>query len=138
MNEGGDFDKLGRGYVWEGQIADCIHQNHVFAVRPSRGVNPYWVNLATQASYLRHFFILRSKQSTNLASISSANLGEAPIPMPPETEVEAILLRLRERLRKLDHLVRTVAANIERLCEYRQALLTAAVTGKIDVSKEAA
>jgi type I restriction enzyme S subunit len=92
MNEGGDFDKLGRGYVWEAQIPECIHQNHVFAVRPWRGVNPYWVNLATQASYLRHFFILRSKQSTNLASISSTNLGEAPIPMPPEAEVEVILL----------------------------------------------
>ena len=30
MNEGGDRDKLGRGWVWEGQIEGCIHQNHVF------------------------------------------------------------------------------------------------------------
>jgi len=34
MNEGGDFDKLGRGHVWDGSIDPCIHQNHVFAVRP--------------------------------------------------------------------------------------------------------
>jgi type I restriction enzyme S subunit len=33
MNEGGDRDKLGRGWVWEGQIAGCIHQNHVFRLR---------------------------------------------------------------------------------------------------------
>jgi type I restriction enzyme S subunit len=33
MNEGGDIDKLGRGCVWKGEIAPCLHQNHVFAVR---------------------------------------------------------------------------------------------------------
>ena len=135
MNEGGDFDKLGRGYVWEEQIPDCIHQNHVFAVRPLRGSNPFWINLATQASYLRHFFILRSKQSTNLASISATNLGEAPIPMPPEHEVEAILERVRHQLRRLEHLLRTVAVHVGRLREYRQALITAAVTGQIDVTE---
>jgi type I restriction enzyme, S subunit len=138
MNEGGDFDKLGRGYVWEGQIAECIHQNHVFAVRPWRTVNPYWVNIATQASYLRHFFILRSKQSTNLASISSTNLGEAPIPMPPTAEVDDILRGLRTALEKIDRLSATVATHIEKLREYRQALIPAAVTGKIGVCAEAA
>ena len=33
VNEGGDFDKLGRGAVWAGEIRDCVHQNHVFRVR---------------------------------------------------------------------------------------------------------
>ena len=33
FNEGGDLDKLGRGWIWEGQIEDCIHQNHVFRAR---------------------------------------------------------------------------------------------------------
>jgi type I restriction enzyme S subunit len=33
LNEGGDRDKIGRGWVWEGQIPQCIHQNHVFRVR---------------------------------------------------------------------------------------------------------
>src|SRR5690349_7635001 len=29
LNEGGDRDKLGRGWIWEGQLSECIHQNHV-------------------------------------------------------------------------------------------------------------
>src|SRR5690242_18087593 len=36
LTEGGDFDKLGRGAVWRGQIPHCLHQNHVFSVRPNR------------------------------------------------------------------------------------------------------
>jgi type I restriction enzyme S subunit len=34
FNEGGDRDKLGRGWVWSGEIAECIHQNHVFEQDP--------------------------------------------------------------------------------------------------------
>ena len=36
LTEGGDFDKLGRGAVWRGQISPCLHQNHVFAIRTDR------------------------------------------------------------------------------------------------------
>lgn len=36
LTEGGDFDKLGRGFIWRGELELCVHQNHVFAVRPKR------------------------------------------------------------------------------------------------------
>lgn len=34
LNEGGDRDKVGRGWIWEGQVETCVHQNHVFKARP--------------------------------------------------------------------------------------------------------
>ncbi|MCB9333820.1 MAG: restriction endonuclease subunit S [Lewinellaceae bacterium] len=34
MTEGGDFDKLGRGTIWNNEIKRCVHQNHIFVVRP--------------------------------------------------------------------------------------------------------
>jgi type I restriction enzyme S subunit len=63
MNEGGDYDKLGRGHVWDGEIAPCIHQNHVFAVRPT-GVSSAWLNRITGSIYAQFYFMARSKQST--------------------------------------------------------------------------
>lgn len=36
LTEGGDFDKLGRGTVWRNEIPNCLHQNHIFVVRPDR------------------------------------------------------------------------------------------------------
>jgi type I restriction enzyme, S subunit len=138
MNEGGDNDKLGRGYVWEGQIPGCLHQNHVFAVRPHAGVNPYWLNYATQADYLRDFFMSRAKQSTNLASISATNLGEAPIIMPPMEEVSGLVAALTARLSTIKALWVATEESIKKLREYRQTLITAAVTGKLSVTREAA
>ena len=28
FNEGGDRDKLGRGWIWQGELPECIHQDH--------------------------------------------------------------------------------------------------------------
>ena len=47
LNEGGDRDKLARGWVWENQIPDCIHQNHVFRARLRGDLNPYFTAWAT-------------------------------------------------------------------------------------------
>jgi type I restriction enzyme S subunit len=43
FNEGGDRDKLGRGCVWQGEIENCIHQNHVFRMRPYMTELKDWV-----------------------------------------------------------------------------------------------
>ena len=66
MNQGGDFEKLGRGHVWDGQIDPCITQNYVFAVRP-RNVSSAWLNAITGSDFTQFYFMRRSKQSTNLA-----------------------------------------------------------------------
>ena len=87
MNEGGDFDKLGRGSVWKGAIHNCLHQNHVFKVRPKSGVLASDYLAAVSASpYGKAFFVLASKQSTNLASINSTQLKSFPIPLPAYNE----------------------------------------------------
>jgi type I restriction enzyme, S subunit len=37
FNEGGDRDKLGRGWIWQSEITPCITQNHVFRASPYIG-----------------------------------------------------------------------------------------------------
>lgn len=59
------------------------------------------------------------------------------IPLPPLPEQRAIAAYLDEETAIIDALVAKVETAIERLREYRSALITAAVTGKIDVRKAA-
>lgn len=132
MNEGGDFDKLGRGHVWQGEIDPCIHQNHVFAVRPV-AIPSEWLNLVTGSDYAQFYFMTRSKQSTNLASISSTNLMELPMLIPPEIERNAIIEFMEAESSCLDVLNAEANRTITLLKERRSALISAAVTGQIDV-----
>jgi type I restriction enzyme S subunit len=133
MNEGGDFDKLGRGHVWDGSIDPCIHQNHVFAVRPF-GVSPQWLNLVTGSAYAQFYFMSRSKQSTNLASISSTNVMELPVVLPPAPEQSAIAAFLDHEIAKIDTLIAEQQRLIELLSEKRQALIAQAVTKGLNPS----
>jgi len=91
MNEGGDFDKLGRGDVWSGQIETCLHQNHVFAVRPNQKViTPYFLAALAGSHYGKSFFLSCAKKSTNLASINSSQLKEFQVLIPPLDEQDKI------------------------------------------------
>lgn len=59
-------------------------------------------------------------------------------PFPPTREQSAIATYLDREIAKIDRLVEKVEAAIARLQEYRTALITATVTGKIDVREAVA
>jgi type I restriction enzyme S subunit len=58
--------------------------------------------------------------------------------LPPLDEQQRIVAHVRSALRRLDGLAQRAQSMVDKLREYRQALITAAVTGKLDVSTEAA
>lgn len=133
MNEGGDNDKLGRGAVWTAPFAPCLHQNHVFAVRPNDRRYSEWISLATNARYARDFFFIHSNQSTNLASISKTNVERFPVAVPPVDEMNSILNAIHRRLDILQTASAKTLVSIDRLREHRAALITAAIAGQIDI-----
>ena len=138
ITEGGDFDKLGRGYVWEEQIPRCLHQNHIFAVRPLQGVlRSHFLAFTMSSGYGRAYFTATSKQSTNLASTNSTKLRNFPVPVPAPDEQDEIIRWIDRETAKLDALVGKVREAIDHLKEFRTALISAAVTGKIDVREQA-
>ena len=104
FNEGGDRDKLGRGWVWEGQIENCIHQNHVFRARLTDDrFDPYFISMHAN-TWGQHWFDTHGKQTTNLASISLTTLKSFPVPAPPPHEQRAAVDELQSIMRSEDRL----------------------------------
>ncbi len=90
LTEGGDFDKLGRGALWEGQVSPCIHQNHVFRVRPNREkLLPRFFAHYLQSAKAKGYFLRCAKKTTNLASINLTQLMALPVPVVSIEEQEA-------------------------------------------------
>ncbi len=131
FNEGGDRDKLGRGWVWEGQLPECIHQNHVFRARLylpdvfSKLVS-WWGN-----SFGQIYFLREGKQTTNLASINITKLSAFPIPLPSTPEQQQIVAEVERRFSVIDELEATVEANLTRADRLRQAVLAIAFSGRL-------
>jgi len=132
FNEGGDRDKLGRGWVWEGKIAPCITQNHVFRATTYLGDEfhakfiSYWGNV-----YGRDYFEKVGKQTTNLASINKTVLKMFPVPVPPYDEQREIVRRLEKAEREVIELEKQFDDGLIRSGALRQSILKRAFEGKL-------
>lgn len=70
------------------------------------------------------------------ATIKTIGMGDVKrllSPVPPLSEQEEIVKYLAEHLSKIEKVRHALLCQIDRLREYRQALITSAVTGKIDM-----
>ncbi len=136
MTEGGDLDKLGRGHLWRGELAGCLHQNHIFAVRcfPHK-LKPMFLAYATAAQYGRDYFEATGKKTTNLANTNATKVGQFPIPLPPLTEQKAICAHLDDKTAEVDRIVATIQSQIATLTAYRKSLIHECVTGQRRVSE---
>ncbi len=137
MTEGGDIDKLGRGCIWSNQIDPCVHQNHVFAVRCGVQIDSHLLVYLLDAQVARNYFRMTAKKTTNLASTNSTTLGNLPLALPEVPEQARVVEYLDRETSQIDKLAAKAREMIVVLRERRQALINAAVTGKIDVREPA-
>jgi restriction endonuclease S subunit len=91
VTEGGDFDKLGRGFIWHGEIQDCIHQNHIFAIRAERStLLPEYLTYLIQSGYGKSYFLNVAHRTTHLACINTTKLRAFPTLIPSLAEQREI------------------------------------------------
>jgi type I restriction enzyme, S subunit len=131
FNEGGDLDKLGRGWVWNEEIERCTFQNHVFRVRLHDELFApkffSWYGNLRGADY----FLSVGKQTTNLASINKSLLSALPVVVPPAPEQQEIVRRVEGLFAYADSieaLYQNACDQIERLIP---ALLDKAFRGEL-------
>lgn len=84
LTEGGDPDKLGRGTLWNDELPECIHQNHIFRVRlTTRLLTPLFLNWIVGSPRGKKYFLRSAKQTTGIASINMTQLKGFPLLVPP-------------------------------------------------------
>jgi type I restriction enzyme, S subunit len=129
FNEGGDRDKLGRGWIWEGQIRECTYQNHVFRARLFLKEMPGKLFSWYGNTFGQQYFMAKGKQTTNLASINKTMLSALPIPLPPFDEQVILIKKIEGRLSMIDAVEKEVDASLKRADLLRQSVLKSAFSG---------
>lgn len=131
FNEGGDIDKLGRGWIWEGQIDDCIHQNHVFrARRYSCDISSKFISYYGNSEG-KEYFLREGTQSVNLANINKTTLSLLPIPLPPAEEQTEIVHRVETLFAHADKLEQQLQTAQKHVDQLTQSILAKAFRGEL-------
>lgn len=126
MTEGGDLDKLGRGTLWEGQIADCLHQNHIFRIRANAAqLWPRYFSYVVESDIAKRYFNRVAKRTTNLASTNKTQVRAFTFPLPPldeQKQISAIIKAGKDRIAALE-------AKVSALRALKKSLLHDLLTG---------
>jgi type I restriction enzyme, S subunit len=132
LTEGGDFDKLGRGFIWRNIISPCVHQNHIFAVRAHHTkLLPEFLAYLVQSTYGRSYFLSVAHKTTNLACINKTKLEHFPVILPPLNEQKQIA----EQLAAVDAKLAAEKTHQAALDALFKSLLHHLVTGKVRLSE---
>ena len=130
-------DEIGLSSVCVRTIEHAVFAGFLIRVRPyEETLIPLFSKYAFQHTGLRDFFSKEMNLVTR-ASLSQGLLHKTPVPLPPLSEQSRIAEHLETQCEKIDRVIYKTKHSIDLLREKRSALITAAVTGKIDVREAA-
>ena len=125
---------LGSVAVAPEDIEEAYVSQHVSLARPNRKrAHPKWLGYVVLSSVGKTFFDLQAYGGTKV-QLSLEDIHELPVPLPSMHVQLGRIEMLESRLRNLDSLSAHIAEHIARLREYRSSLISAAVTGQLDLS----
>ena len=128
VTEGGDPDKLGRGTLWNAELGECIHQNHIFRIRiDPTDMDPVFLCWLVGSQRGKRYFLKSAKQTTGIASINMTQLRDFPLLRPP-LEMQR---RFRAQVERIDQITEKMKASLAKLEALYASLQHRAFTGQL-------
>ena len=121
---------MGRAAIFD-DASPSVCSNFLARCRPSAGMYPRFLNYLMLAIYLARGTFPHIKQSTGIQNLDAASFFDIRIAVPHMREQVRIATFLDEALSKIDEGISSISCSVERLLEWRSALITAAVTGQL-------
>lgn len=106
-------------------------------IAPSPHVNARWLMYALKSHVAQEQF-RRKEVGAMVTGVNISDLKQVKVPVPPNPDQDVIVRSLDELRAKLDRLTNALRQQMNLLAEHRQALMTAAVTGALDIPGVAA
>lgn len=107
---------------------------NLLRISAKKTVNPIWLFYFFKSFYFSEKVKSLTKHAINQVSISVGRLSQIPIIIPLKNEQDAIAGHLDRKCRAIDETIEKQKSVIEKLKEYKQSIITQAVTKGLDKS----
>ena len=122
----GSPDQIGRVALWDGSIANCVHQNHLIKVRLGSDVLPEWALVWLLSPSGRREIEQVSASTSGLHTLSTGKISRLPIPVPPLEQQRRIVAEVDRCLSIVREVEAQIDINVKRSHALRQATLSKA------------
>ncbi len=129
----GSASEIGRCALWNGEIADCVHQNHIIRVRCVE-MEPRFVELYWNSPLGSREISSLAVTSAGLYSLSTKKIGSVLVPVTPLEEQREVVRRVHALLNIADRLQDRVEGAIQRVERSSQAVLAKAFRGELSTT----
>ena len=130
MKDGALMGKL--AYVDELPGEACLN-SHLLLIRPQKKKYLPKFLLYVLMTDVFEAYMIEERKGTTFFGFSQESMGNFPISLPPISEQKEICDYIDRKTKQLDDLAAKAESVIERLREYRAALISSVVTGKVHV-----
>jgi type I restriction enzyme S subunit len=107
----GSFNEIGRCAKWNGEISDCVHQNHVIRCRPRDSRISDFVLLFLNSPDGTRIMQQLAITSSGLYSLSVGKIRQIGFPLPPLAEQRRIVAKVDQLMALVDDLETQLAAS---------------------------
>ena len=127
----GSRTEIGRCAVWNGEVEDCVHQNHIIRIRLGEGVLPQYIGIFLNSPIGQIAMQQAASSTSGLYTLSVSKVRRLPIALPPTAEQEAIVDRVEGNVSRVDEIGAVVVGQLAHAARLRQSVLNRAFTGKL-------
>lgn len=126
---------IGKTSLVTAEIAklNACYSNFMQRLRVSSLVTPKFIHYVLNSQIAREQFVFHSQSTTGLSNLNAGMINSLMVTAPPLAEQKTITEFLDRETAKVDALIEKSRKAIELQKEHRASLISAAVTGKIDV-----
>lgn len=132
----GDLLVSKNGTIGIPKVIDWDYEFSIFVslclIKVNRKVDVYYCYYYFESNFINIQIAFGGKTNT-ITNLHLDKIREFIIPLPPIEEQKIIVNYLNDRTDEIDTLINDIRLQIQKLREYRQSLISEAVTGKIDV-----
>lgn len=123
---------IGRSCIWKVEGIQGNVNQHVCIIRSNGNAIPPHIHYVL-ISNIGQTFIDSCQTGANRQGLNFEQIANFTLPLPKFEEQQTIVTYLDQKTTRIDALISDINEQIEKLKEYRQAIISEAVTGKVAV-----
>jgi type I restriction enzyme, S subunit len=128
----GSSTEIGRAALWNDEILECVHQNHIIRVRPdSSAVEPGFLEIIWNAPATARRLAAMASSTSGLYVLNSAKVRSMTLAIPPTDKQRSMLAEVAEQRGYFSRLAIEVASARRKGQSLRRSILAAAFTGRL-------
>ncbi|GEK10078.1 restriction endonuclease subunit S [Pseudoalteromonas peptidolytica] len=126
----GSKSEIGRCAIWNNEIENAVHQNHLIRTRPVLALSKYvalWLNSPAGMDIMSNL----AATTSGLYTLSVSKISKVPVPIPSLCEQQMITNKIDTEFDSIDRQVEATALGLKQSEAQRKNILKSAFSGQL-------